>query len=380
MEDLTRKVIVVRRFVLAGVVLVAACRDRGAPPVELQPIARLTPDSTRTIEIIGLRRWSAGMLGDSLKKYAPGDPIESEATAANLRNLLGFADASTTTHSLVFDENEQAIVTIAVREPADSALVHYAPQSLDTVPKRKEWLPVATAFIADTTGKMDVQRRLEVVAGAWLEGPGHVVVDSTVKGKSVTHVEGFEYESPADSLAAKPWLDSLAAHRTDTDYNAALDAVNTSTSGPDRIMAALILSGFPERDEAWRSILKIAIGREQARDAFVAQRALSAMADRYSRPVDWKPVAPLIHDVLDGTALAALAPLARALVATGASPANASDYLGGGGEMLTAFVESDNPDVRDPAHDLLLKLSGTDLGFDPPAWRSWIAGLAAKKP
>jgi hypothetical protein len=380
MEDLTRQVNIARRVALAALVVASGCRDRTPAPADVRPLATLTPDSTRTIEVIGLRRWSAEMLSDSLKKYAPNDPIESEATAANLRNLLGFADAATTTHSLVFDENEQAIVTIAVREPTDSVRVHYAPQSLDTVPKRKEWLPIATAFIADTTGRMDVQRRLDVVTGAWLEGPGHVVVDSTVKGKSITHVEGFEYESPADSLAAKPWLDSIAAHHTDTDYNAALDVVRSSTSGPDRIMAALILSGFPERDDSWRSILKIAVGREQARDAFVAQRALGAMADRFPRTVDWKPVAPLIHDVLDGTALAALAPLAKALATTGASPANASEYLANGGEMLTAFVESDNPDVRDPAHDLLVKLRGQDLGFDPAVWRSWVRSLSAAKP
>jgi hypothetical protein len=48
--------------------------------------------------------------------------------------------------------------------------------------------------------------------------------------------------------------------------------------------------------------------------------------------------------------------------------------------MVSAYVESDNPDVRDPAHDLLVKLRGQDLGFDPGPWRDWIRTLSPVSP
>jgi hypothetical protein len=305
-----------------------------------------------------------------LKKYAPDEGLDSDAAAANLRNLLGFADAATSMHTVVFDEDEKATITIAVREPADSARVHYEPQALDSLPQLPVWRPMSDAVGADTTGRL-----LPIVANAHLEGPSRLVIDSTVRGKAVTHREGFAFESPADSLAARPILAAIASRNSPADFDAAVRTIETSSSGPDRAIAALVLANFPDRDGAWRSLLKTAIGREQARDAFVAQHALIAMSARAPRVVDWSPMTATIHDVLDGTALAALAPLATALTATGVSTVQAPAYLANGAEMLTAFVESDNPDIRDSAHGLLVKLRGQDLGFEPASWREWIRTL-----
>jgi hypothetical protein len=373
MENLVQGQVIARRTLSAALLLaVAACgRDAPAPVPDVQPLARIELDSNRTIEVVGLRRWTTDMLRDSLKKYSPDEGLDSDGAAANLRNLLGFADAATSMHTVVFDEDDQATITVAVREPGDSARVHYAIQSLDSLPQRQEWRSLAQS-LTDTAGRM-----LSIVAAAHLDGFSRIVVDSTVRGHAVTHREGYAFESPSDSLAAMPILVAIAARKSPADFDAAVNTVESSSSEPDRAIAALILANFPDRDGAWRSLLKIAVGREQGRDAFVAQHALVSMSDRAARPVDWSPMMATIHDVLDGTALAALAPLARALAATGASPAQAPGYLANGGEMLVAYVESDNPDVRDPAHDLLVKLRGQDLGFDTAPWREWIRTLAA---
>jgi hypothetical protein len=348
---------------------VGCATDAPQPAPDVQPMAVVELDSNRTVEIIGLRRWTPEMVRDSLAKYAPDEGLDSDAAAANLRNFLGFADAATSIHTVVFDQDDRTTVTLAVREPTDSARVHYAEQELDTLPRRAEWTDLARA-LNDSTGRM-----LQIVSAARLEGFSRLVVDSTVRGRTVAHREGYAFESPNDSVAAMPILAMLDAKRTPADFDAAVQTIESSTSSPDRAIAALILSGFPDRDGAWRALLKAAIGREQGRDAFIAQHALVSMSDRAARPVDWSPMVEVIRNVLDGTALAALAPLAKALAATGASPAQAPGYLANGGEMLTAYVESDNPDIRDSAHDLLTKLRGQDLGFEPGPWREWIRTL-----
>jgi hypothetical protein len=372
MEDLTEgQMSRCRRAIAAACVLVlgACAKEAAGPPPEIQPLARLELDSNRTVEIVGLRRWTPEMVRDSLRKYSPDEGIDSDAAAANLRNLLGFADAATSIHTVVFDEDDKATITLAVREPGDSARVFYEPQSLDPEPRRAEWRDLSRA-LNDTAGRM-----LAIVASAHLDGLSRIVVDSTVRGRTVAHREGYAFESSADSLAVMPLLAALRGKNAPSDYDAAVETIESSTSAPDRAVAVLILANFPQRDGAWRSILKAAIGREQGRDAFAAQHALVAMSEDVSRPIDWSPLTPTIHHVLDGTALGALAPLARALVATGASTAQAPGYLANGGEMLTAYVESDNPDVRDAAHDLLVKLRGEDLGFEPGPWREWIKTL-----
>ena len=358
-------------FAVLLLAFVAACaKDAPAPEPEVQPIATIELDSSRTIEIIGLRRWTPEMVRDSLAKYSPDEGLDSDAVAANLRNLLGFADAATSLHTVVFDEDDRATITIAVREPADSARVHYAPQSLDSVPQRPAWRGLASALLDDTTGRL-----VQIVSAAHLEGPSRLVVDSTIRRRKFTHREGYAFESPADSLAARPLLDSLSRRRSNADFAEAVETIDSSSSAPDRAIAVLVLANYPERDQAWHSLLRAAIGREQGRDAFIAQYALRAMSERAARPINWSPMNATIREVLDGTALAALAPLAKALVATGASTAQAAVYLANGGEMLTAYVESDNPDIRDAAHDLLVKLHGQDLGFEPGPWRDWIKTL-----
>jgi hypothetical protein len=357
---------------LAALAAASACAEPPPPPPppEIQPIAVIELDSNLTVEVIGLRRWTVEMLRDSLSRHAPDEGLDDDATAANLRNLLGFADAATTINAIVFDENEKTTITLAVREPQDSARVHYAPQSLDSLPRVAEWKPMIAALWADSTGRL-----VQAVAAAHLEGPSRVVVDSTVRGRRITHREGYAFESPADSLAARPILDGIAGRTSERDLVLAIETIERSTSRPDRALAVLILANFAAREEAWGALLKAAVGREQGRDASIAQQALVAMSERFARPVDWTAHTTTIHQVLDGTALAALAPLALALSKTGASPAQAAGFLAGGGEMLTAYLESDNPTVRDPAHALLVALRGVDLGPEPGPWRAWIGTL-----
>jgi hypothetical protein len=375
MADLQQGQLTARRaLACAGLPFLLACTaDAPAPEPPVQSLARIEVDSNRTIEIIGLRRWTPDMLRDSLAKYTPNEGLDSEAVAANLRNLLGFADAATTVHTVVFDENETAIITVAVREPTDSGRVHYAVQELDSISLRSEWRDLIRS-LSDSAGRM-----FPVTTAAHLEGLSRIVVDSTRRRRTFAHRQGYAFESPADSLATMPILAMLDAKKTPADYEAAVQTIESSTSAPDRAVATLILANFPERDGAWHALLKAAVGREQGRDAFIAQQALSALSTRVSRQVDWSPMVETIHDVLDGTALAALAPLARALIATGASTGHAQSFLAGGGEMLTALVESDNPDIRDPAHDLLVRLRGQDLGFEPGPWRDWIQTLSPGK-
>ena len=55
-----------RRSLSAALLLVAvACgKEASAPDPEVQPMARIELDSNRTIEVVGLRRWTTDMLRD----------------------------------------------------------------------------------------------------------------------------------------------------------------------------------------------------------------------------------------------------------------------------------------------------------------------------
>ena len=81
-----------RDVLCVGAVLFATANRAGA---QSSPLLTL-PDGG-TVEMLGLRRWTIGMLQDSLAKYAPADSLQSHACAATLRYTLHFADAASTT-------------------------------------------------------------------------------------------------------------------------------------------------------------------------------------------------------------------------------------------------------------------------------------------
>lgn len=348
---------------------VGCVEKKPVPNGEVQPIARIQLDTNRVIEVIGLRFWTVDMLQDSLRKRAPGQTLDSANVASTLRDKLHFADATVDTSVQVFDENETTQITVAVREPRDSTRVHYAAQTLDTVPRVAEW----KAISAKLTG-VENARRLTVVARRHLQGKPRQVVDST-GAQPTTNRFGYTFETPEDSVAAASVLDALAKRTSDRDFTTALQTLGQSTSLPDRIVAVLILSNFPARDSAWRALVQASVGQRQGRDASIAAHALVGLSERFARTVDWSTIANTIHDVLDGTALMALPAIATAVARTGAAPRDAKAYLSGGGEMLTAYLESANPDLSDPAHRLLVALRGSDLGTDPEPWRAWIRTL-----
>lgn len=355
-------------FILASAT--ACAEKKPAPNGEIQPIARIQLDTNRVIEVIGLRRWTVDMIQDSLRKYAPDQSLDSANIARTLLHKLHFADAVVATSVQVFDENETTQIAVGVREPQDSARVHYAPQSLDTIPRVAEWKAIAARLSgADNT------HRLSVVAGRHLEGPLRDVVDSSVPVHPITNRLGYAFESPEDSVAARSVLEEIAKRTTKRDFATAIETIEHSTSLPDRIVAVLILANFPARDSAWRALVKAAVGQQQAQDASIAAQALVGLSERFPRTVDWTPIATTIHDVLDGTGLMALPAIATAVAHTGASSRDAKTYLAGGGEMLTAYLESANPDLSEPAHKLLVALRGSDLGTDPEPWRAWIRTL-----
>jgi len=319
---------------------------------------RATLAPGQTVEVIGLRRWSLQMIDDSLAKYAPGESLVSHACIVNLRYKLGFADANIirfdTTRIYDADTTSSGTMILLVREPQDSARVHPVGGAEDDIARREEWRAVTNVFHSD----------LELFLSFYRSYLREDVRVTTRKGRAAR-----------DSLDWAVMTQMLAREHTDTGYAKALRVLVESPSNPDRSVAVLILSRYSDRDEAWRALLMAAVADPQWLDAGIAQEAMQIMSARHPRHVDWAPVAPIIRNVLDGTALAALTPVIDVLLRTGVDQRSAAPLLSHGGELLTALLEVSSGEVVKPAHELLVKLRGEDLGTTPTPWRKWIGTL-----
>jgi hypothetical protein len=289
------------------------------------------------------------MVQDSLARYAPHDSLQSHACAAALRYKIGFADASSGT----FTTNDGTpLVIVAVREPQDSARVHYRVVKLDTLHSRADWRAVSDVM----------QHRPDIFWPAIQNYLDH--------GPGATR----SWRSQADSAKAAALVRFVSKRTSPNDFRTARKVLVTSPNMFDRATAALILGNFPQRDEAWWALAEAA--REidgQARG--VAVETLVAISRRYPRRVPWTPVASGIHAMLDGTSLSVVPALTEVLTRTQAGPSDAVGFLRNGGDMLARYLDSSEPSLVWRAHALLVQLHGGDLGNSSRPWRDWIATL-----
>lgn len=333
-----------RSLALACLLVVASVPLRAQAPVELR-----LPDG-RVVEVIGLRRWTIAMLQDSLARYAPEDSLQTHSCAATLRYKLGFADAAATT--FVLRPDLPARIVVSVREPQDSARVHYRALPMDTAPGRPAWRVVTDIMRAHPSAFWPA---------AYAYADGDSVVTSRLR-------------TPADSAAAAAVIRFLRARTSERDRRDALAALRRSPNMLDRAVAALILRNFPQRDDTWHALAET-MRESDGMAKGVASSVLQQLGYRSARPVNWTPVAPGIHAMLDGTSLFEVPSLIDVLIRTGAGPAQARAFLRGGGDMLLAYRGSGTSMLSYPAHKLLVQLRGADLGVSSEPWRAWIASL-----
>jgi hypothetical protein len=340
------------RVARLSVVLVTAMLFTTAPRSSAQQTSSvLTLPDGRVIEVLGLRRWTIGMLQDSLAKYAPADSLQSHACAVTLRYKLHFADAAST--SFDFGPGTPERVVVAVREPQDSARVHYRLMPLDTLSARIQWPAITTVYSRHPNVFWpEVQRRLR-----------------PSKGRAPT------YRTREDSALATRFVATLDSLTRERDRLEAKRVLSNDPNMYHRVAAAVILANFAGRDETWWSLVE-ALRESDGQVKGVAATVLVGLSRRRPRAVRWAPRATTVHALLDGTSLFVLDAFIQVLTATGVGPKDARTMIGnGGGEMLLAYLGSGTGNLASHSRALLTALRGADLGPEAEPWRAWMATL-----
>jgi xanthine/CO dehydrogenase XdhC/CoxF family maturation factor len=333
-----------RTWIIAGVLAVAFASPRAAS----QQVLAL-PD--RTVEFIGLRSWTMAMVQDSLAVYAPGDSIHTHTCAAALRYRLGFAEAA----SVVYLDGGRPYVLVSVVEPQDSARVRHRDLPRDTTSFREPWSEaVAVIRMRPDLFQIAVDGYAPDFAVRGLQPPPHLGQDSA----QVLRVWGF-----------------LATRRSQADYQAAAAVLTGSApSLYDRMVAAAILANFADRDSTWW-VLVDALRESDGPVKAIAGTVLAASASREPRAVHWRPAAPTIHALLNGTGLFEFRRVLEWLPRMGAGPEYSREFLAGGGEMVLAYLAAEHGPSRDLAHRFLVAMRGEDCGDGADCWRDWISSL-----
>lgn len=310
-------------------------------------------------EVIGLKRWTATMLADSLGLRAPGVSLfqTKECTKA-LTERLHFS--SVYIEKTIVGKPGSAATSVVIRllEPSDSSLIRWRSVPVESQAPPKLW----DALVASLTER-----------GRFKEGRliNPLGLYGYYRARGADSVVQMAFLRGADSVEAIAFWRALESRRTPMDLELALRVIGSDGSQRNRMLAAAVLVNFPASDDAWRSLA------EALRDTYpgvnhAAMQSLSMLTRFSRRPVDWEPVAPSLRASLDGTNLETFLPLMQALGQTAIAPSLATVLLKDGGELVVAHANASDARSQQAARTLLRQLHG---GTDAHDWKQWIAGM-----
>src|SRR5207244_533004 len=124
------------------------------------------------------------------------------------------------------------------------------------------------------------------------------------------------------------WFVLLHERRSEADFDLALDRLSRDGDYQHRIVAALVLTNFGQRDSAWRALVG---GLRDANEVVrvVCAEALLSLVNYTPRSVDWSPAVADLNHLLSGTNLFAYSWVVEILLATEVSPKLAGALLKG---------------------------------------------------
>ena len=298
------------------------------------------------VEAIGLKRWTVQMLRDSFAARVPGKTLGSAGCAAILRDTFHFAAASVVESQPPGLERR---ITIVAVEPQDSARVRYRRTPLHQEQRPHEW-----------------RRALGIL-------------DSTPAAVVRFVQDSAALFGGADAAADTPSPDErfrqfVRLHASEADRRLAVRTLAKDGTRAHRIIAVALLSNFLTADSTWWVLADEMRDRAGIPAAMAAQLMLTRSRVA-PRAVDWRPAAPALRALLDGTNVHLFTATLELLRNTSIDPALAPTLLRRGGELPVAFLGASDPYDRDLAHDFLVRVSGQDFGYDRTRWSGWIDGL-----
>jgi hypothetical protein len=304
------------------------------------PGQQVIETSTGKVEFIGLEKWTPKIIQE---KLGYSSPDQLHYCVVELKKI-GFPESSVVVYR---QQDGKKYTVITVVEPESAGQVRYRLKPSGSLSIPDEWKELVQL----------VEEKKHI--------NGLLDYGSTLGQRS-------KINDPENSV--EPLWKLLKQRRSIKDYRIALKRLADDGDYRNRVVAAMILTNFATRDAAWRALM------EGVRDpdfwvSADSTQALITLTKYVPRRVNWSPVASGISYILSGTNLYALPHVLETLSKTNVSRKLAKPLFGGGGRMVVAYLKASHERERSLAHQLLVQLSGRDLGFDNSRWASWISSL-----
>jgi hypothetical protein len=298
------------------------------------------------VEFVGLRNWDIATIEQRLQYDSPEKLFSN--VLHDLTKRLGFAGA----HCAVYRQDGRPYKVITVLEPEDAMRVRYLPEPVRQLPTPAAWVELL---------KIVEERKFL-----------NTMLDygSTLKDAITTETLMSE--------ADEQWFVLLQERRSEEDFTLALDRLAGDADDKNRVIGAMVLANFGERDSTWRALVG---GLRDANEGVrtVCAQTLLSLVNYAPRKIDWSDSTVDFNLLLGGTNLTAYQWVIEILLKTEVSPKLAGPLLQGDArELLLAYLRASHDHERKIAHDLLARLGEQDFGYDGKRWEEWLGGFVAQ--
>ena len=232
--------------------------------------SQVVETSKGKVEFIGLEQWTPSIVQAKLG-YNSTDALHY--CAAELKEKLGFPDSVVA----IYPEDGKLYTVITVVEPQYAERVQYRLEPSTAIPTPAEWRDL----LAIVEQKKYINSLLSY-------------------GESLRGALKVERAPVQDS--DKAWWQLLQQRRSEKDYRQTLRRLTQDGDYRNRVIAAMILTNFADRNAAWLALMD-GVRDQNPFVNLTCYQALITLATYIPRKVDWAKAAPSIHHILNGTNL-----------------------------------------------------------------------------
>ena len=317
------------------------------------------------VEFIGLEKWTASELFDAIKATDPDKPFH--ACAAVMIKDLEFPDAAAFGTFTTREDGSQELYTVIVGVE-NGSLVRYGTAGKESLELPESWL--------------ELHARVEESFHTHLAAVQvHYMLAQPETAKQFAELSEEEAKESALEIAEffganGESLDAITSFlnviNEETDHRMALEVLEKDERWSARIVAAIVVAHFPNKNESWHALADSLIDpAPQVRS--VAEQLLNGLlrAEKVVA-IDWTNARGTLVALLGGTNAFAFKTILNVLSATDVDSKLAHELVQERPRLLLGFAGAEHDKTRDVAITFLQAISGEDFEQDVRAWKEWI--------
>ncbi|MFZ1289419.1 MAG: hypothetical protein WAR79_04985 [Melioribacteraceae bacterium] len=306
------------------------------------------------IEVLGLKKWDAQKLIDSMKALNPNKPIH--ACAAEMKYNFGFIEVSALTYIEDFSDLSSMYTIVTIIEDNESSKVKYLSKPNDSLAILKEYK------ICDSLIKSNQMLYFVGLQMYYLVKEGNL--DSA---KHQLDNYGIEFEK------VKPFWDYLLSKNNIEDMNLALWVLKNDSNISNRIIALSILLNFGNYDAVWWALMDLQ--RYEDQQLSIPTIEILRAFNSSPRKIDWTPAINSIKYILNGTNLFAFQGTLELLTSTEISPDLSKCLLENSSELIQTFLNAQHAKTREIAIKFIKQISGNNEITTAEDCKVWLNSL-----